>query len=182
MKPGGGLAGECRDRPLPSCRYASRPLRRALLAVSPRTPRSARPCAREGRSEWRRRRRWTPGRTSICRRCGEPCRQELLQETRRRRCPERGPISWRTSMLEALDNKRLAVRKSFPSQPSRAAFLAAAVIVVGSGAPRGTSQVPPTHGTASRASHSAAFSCLMPPVGQKRQRGKGEESALRAGI
>src|SRR5262245_59324286 len=60
MKPGGGLAGECRDRPLPSCRYASRPLRRALLAVSPRTPRSARPCAREGRSEWRRRRRGLP--------------------------------------------------------------------------------------------------------------------------
>src|SRR6476619_864651 len=81
---------------------------------------------------------------------------------------------WRTNDRQSQTVSRV--------QGSRAAFLAAAAIVVRSGAPRGTSQLPPTHGTASSASHSAAFSCVMPPVGQKRQRGKGEESALRAGM
>ena len=65
---------------------------------------------------------------------------------------------------------------------SRAAFLAAAAIAVRSGAPLGTSQLPPTHGTASSASQSGAVACVMPPVGQKRHRGKGAESALRAGM
>ncbi len=41
-------------------------------------------------------------------------------------------------------------------------------IAAGSGSPPGTSQLPPTHSTASSASQSAAVCSVMPPVGQKR--------------
>src|SRR5215470_5853520 len=61
--------------------------------------------------------------------------------------------------------------------------LAAAVIAVEfGGSPRGTSQLPPTHSTASSASHWDAVASVTPPVGQKRHCGNGAESALSAGM
>src|SRR5581483_1722368 len=64
----------------------------------------------------------------------------------------------------------------------RLAVLAAAVMAARSGGPGGTSQLPPTHSTASSASHSGAVASVMPPVGQKRHCGNGAASAFSAGI
>src|SRR5690606_41575687 len=47
-------------------------------------------------------------------------------------------------------------------------------------APRGTTQLPPTHSTGSSASHSGAVSAVIPPVGQNLHCPNGAASALRA--
>src|SRR5690606_27774331 len=47
-------------------------------------------------------------------------------------------------------------------------------------APRGTTQLPPTHSTGSSESHSGAVSAVIPPVGQKRHCANGAASALSA--
>src|SRR3546814_17381401 len=66
-------------------------------------------------------------------------------------------------------------------QPRRAAaFRASASILAGSTFPLGTTQLPPTHLTAGSASHAAAVSALIPPVGQKRTVWNGAARAFRS--
>src|SRR5665809_86037 len=66
------------------------------------------------------------------------------------------------SLPPGLDHWRSNDRELF------ADVLAAVAIAIGSGLPGGTSQLPPTHNTASSASQSGAVAWVMPPVGQKR--------------
>src|SRR3546814_1581131 len=63
---------------------------------------------------------------------------------------------------------------------SAAAPRASASTFAGSSGPAGTTQLPPTHRTASSASHSGAVAALMPPVGQKPMPPNGPVSALSA--
>ena len=52
-------------------------------------------------------------------------------------------------------------------RPNPAASRARDSIFASSGLPRGATQLPPTHRTGSKSSHSAALSGPIPPVGQK---------------